>query len=154
PPTTHLLVRSNELAADNGYTSSSGRRYSRQQQRWGMHDTVPQRRLRTFSFLLVCWLLFVAVLAALGGCTRHFFRRAADREVNAVLDEKDRCVPAIDKIEQFHVYPDPLARFANPANPDRPPMPPDDPLVARLAPRPQGPHHAGVAWIEGDGYLQ
>jgi hypothetical protein len=86
------------------------------------------------------------------GCTRRFFRNAADKEVNDILAEKDRHLAW--KIEQWHVYPDPRARFADPTNPDRPPMPPDDPTADRLAPHPQAPGHAGVARVEGTGYLE
>src|SRR5581483_5687182 len=51
------------------------------------------------------------------------------------------------------VYPDPRARFADDTNPDRPPMPPDDPGSRWLSPNPQTPGKAGVAWVEGTGYL-
>ena len=65
-------------------------------------------------------------------CTRRFYRNQTDREVAGVLAEKD-VVPDW-KIENYHVYPDPRARFADPSNPDRPPMPPDDPAAKMLAP--------------------
>ncbi len=86
------------------------------------------------------------------GCTRRFFRKQVDREVDAILREKD-VVPE-GKIENMYVYPDPRARFADPANPDRPPMPPDDPLTKLLGPNPQKPGHAGVGNFEGTGYLE
>lgn len=57
------------------------------------------------------------------------------------------------KLEQFYVYPDPRARFADWTNPDRPPMPPDDPAAAKLAPRPQKPGKAGIEYIAGHGYI-
>ena len=98
--------------------------------------------------MLLLWL----VVAGLGGCTRAFYRKAADREVEDILKEKDR-YPAW-KIEQFHVYPDPRARFADPTNPDRPPMPPDDPAAWQLGPHPQQPGRAGVGLVEGSGYLE
>jgi outer membrane protein TolC len=103
-------------------------------------------------------LLPAAVLAVVGlagtlGCTRNFFRNRADEEVSEVLAEKDK-YPAW-RIEQFHVYPDPRARFADPTNPDCPPKPPDDPAAYDLAPNPQKPpRKAGVEWVEGEGYLQ
>jgi outer membrane protein TolC len=90
--------------------------------------------------------------ALVGGCTRAFYRRSADREVNDVLAEKDRSPEW--KIEQFHVYPDPRARFADPTNPDRPPMPPDDQAAYSLSPHSQVPGHAGVGAVEGTGYLE
>jgi outer membrane protein TolC len=86
------------------------------------------------------------------GCTRSFFRQKADSEVAVTLAEKDK-YPAW-KIDQFHVYPDPCARFADPTNPDRPPMPPDDPASYDLSPHPQRPGKAGVERVEGAGYLE
>jgi hypothetical protein len=100
---------------------------------------------------LLAVLVVAGLLAGIHGCTRGFYRRSADREVNDILAEKDRAGPW--KIEQFHVYPDPRARFADPSNPDRPPMPPDDEGANQMAPHPQGPGHAGVKRVEGTGYL-
>src|SRR5262249_30356145 len=57
-------------------------------------------------------------------------------------------------IEQYHVYPDPRARFADPTCPDRPPMPPDDPAAHDLSPNPQKAGKAGVARIEEKGYMK
>jgi hypothetical protein len=99
-------------------------------------------------------LLLVAfgLLTGTGGCTRRFYRRWSDREVNDVLAEKDRYPEW--KIEQYHVYPDPRARFADPTNPDRPPMPPDDPATWAMSPHSQNPGHKGTAWVEGTAYLE
>lgn len=98
-------------------------------------------------------MLSLCLLCASMGCTRRFFRDRADREVVEVLSQKD-VVPDW-KIENFHVYPDPRARFADPTNPDRPPMPPDDPAAKLLSPNPQKPpHRAGIAQVEGAGYLE
>lgn len=107
------------------------------------------RRLRQ----AVCLTLAASLAVAPGGCTRRFFRLAADKEVTEVLKEKDQ-VPRWG-IDQFNgaPYPDPRARFADPSNPDRPPMPPDDPAAATLSPTPQKPGKAGIAYLEGDGYL-
>jgi hypothetical protein len=96
--------------------------------------------------------LALAATVLLPGCTRHFFRKRADEEVDSVLAEKDR-YPAW-RIDQFHAYPDARARFADPTNPDRPPMPPDDPAAWDLSPNPQRPGKAGVANVAGDGYMQ
>lgn len=96
--------------------------------------------------LLVC-----ALAVGLSSCTRQWYRRQADHEVAEVLAEKDR-YPQWG-IEQYHVYPDPRARFVDPTRPDRPPMPPDDPAASVLAPKPQRPGKAGVALIEGTGHL-
>src|SRR5438132_1202332 len=99
----------------------------------------------------VCILLTLGFLTGMTSCTRRFFRRAADKEVNEVLTEKDQYSQW--RIEQYHVYPDPRARFADPTNPDRPPKPPDDPAAFDLSPNPQRPGKAGVARVEGTGYL-
>ena len=89
---------------------------------------------------------------AQASCTRKYYRRSADAEVDTVIGDKD-CYDAW-KVEEFHVYPDPRARFADPSNPDRPPMPPDDPAAHCLSPNPQRPGKAGIGnWI-GTGYLE
>ena len=48
-------------------------------------------------------LLLAAVLIP-AGCTRRFYRKSADKQVEAVLTEKN-VYPAWG-IEQWHVYPD------------------------------------------------
>src|SRR5437879_5657108 len=98
-----------------------------------------------YTAILLC-------LALTAGCTRKFFRERADKEVSQVLSEKDHCPPWA--IEEFHVYPDPRSRFADPTNPDRPPMPPDDPATHSLSPNPQKPGKAGTGRVEGSGYLE
>ncbi len=95
-------------------------------------------------------LLALVVLVSLAGCTRRFFRNSADLEVGDVLNEKN--VDARWQLDDYNVYPPPVARFADWTNPDRPPMPPDDPAAWFLAPRPQRPK--AIAWIEGAGYLE
>jgi hypothetical protein len=94
----------------------------------------------------------VALLAAAHGCTRNFYRRSADKEVNDILVEKD--VYPQWKIEQYHVYPDPRARFADTGCPDRPATPPDDEAAYKLAPHPQQPGCAGVGTTEGTAWLE
>jgi len=98
-------------------------------------------------------MLLVLCVAGIGGCTRAFYRNSADREVNDILKEKDKYPDW--KIEQYHVYCDPRARFANPGdNPDRPQMPPDDEAAWKLSPHSQKPGHKGTGVIEGTGYLE
>src|SRR6516225_5059117 len=102
--------------------------------------------------VLVAMAIAATFSSGVSGC-RQFARHSADKEVAEVLGEKDRNPDW--KIDNFHVYADPRARFADPTNPDRPPMPPDDPAAYKLAPHPQHPPvHAGVAAVEGDGYLR
>src|SRR5262249_24601321 len=100
------------------------------------------RKRRTFTVTF----LVLAAFAATEGCTRRFFRNHADDEVSEVLAQKDR-YPAW-QIEEFHIYPDARALFADPTNPDRPPMPPDDPASYDSAPNPQRPRKAGIAPVE------
>jgi Outer membrane efflux protein len=109
-------------------------------------------RSRSWLWRLFCLALALGLLSAAPGCSRRFYRNQADKEAAEVIGEKDQ-VPAW-KLEQYHVYPDPHARFADPTNPDRPPMPPDDPAAHDLSPNPQKPKHVGVAKVEGTGYLE
>jgi hypothetical protein len=97
-------------------------------------------------------LLLIGFVAAIDGCTRAFYRDAADKEVNDILNEKDKY--AQWKIEQYHVYPDPRSRFADPTNPDHPPMPVDDEAAYKLNPHPQAPGRAGVGMVWGTAYLE
>src|SRR5262249_7989190 len=76
----------------------------------------------------VRWLL--AALLAMpfaGGCSRAYYRRQADRQSYAAIDERN-CDPrwALPRID---VEPAPESRLADPYDPDRPPMPPDDPTA-------------------------
>ena len=93
----------------------------------------------------------LGLLAGIAGCTRTYFRKAADNEVEGILAEKD--TEPLWKIEQFHVYPDARARFADPSNPDHPPMPPDDYAAFARSPHPQQPGKAGVGYVRGTAWL-
>lgn len=99
-------------------------------------------------YLLIVWLFLISAV----GCTRHFYRGMADKEVFGTICEKD--VFPHWKIHNFFVYPDGRARFADPANPDHPPKPPDDPAAAALSPNPQPPRHAGIGYFESNTYLK
>ena len=91
-------------------------------------------------------------LVAGPGCSRKFFRERADADVEGIITQKNR-FPAWS-VKNWHVYPDPCARFADPFNPDRPPYPPDDYATRVLSPNPQHPHKkAGVGRVDGEGYL-
>ncbi len=96
-------------------------------------------------------LVVPGLLTPLGGCTRNFFRKRADREVAGLLSDKSKGTAW--ELPDYFVYPDPLSRFADPTNPDRPPMPPDDPAARDFSPNPQKPGKAGVAQVGGVGYL-
>ncbi|HEV8059433.1 MAG TPA: hypothetical protein VGP68_06155 [Gemmataceae bacterium] len=86
------------------------------------------------------------------GCTRNYFRQDADKEVSEVLAEKDKYPDW--PIDNWHIYPDPRARFADNTDPDHPPKPPDDPASYDMAPNPQRAGKPGIARIEGSGYLE
>src|SRR5262245_63345689 len=91
---------------------------------------------RRFGVLTVVGLLAVGCLLP-AGCTRRFFRTSADRQVEEILTEKNCFEPW--RIQNWYVYPDPLARFADPTNPYRPPKPVDDPAAQAFSPNPQKP---------------
>lgn len=114
-----------------------------------MGNSANRHRMRKSALLLRATL---SGLMLMSGCSRPFYRNRADKDVTHVLTQKDQYPDW--KIEQYHVYPDPRARFADPTNPDRPPMPPDDPAASKLSPHPQIPGKAGVTKVEGSGYLE
>ncbi|MDB5308931.1 MAG: hypothetical protein JWO38_3133 [Gemmataceae bacterium] len=100
----------------------------------------------------VALVVAAALLAAGPGCTRKFFRQRADDDVTGLLTQKN--VFTDWQIKNWHVYPDPRSRFAEPCRPDRPPYPPDDYAARVLAPSSQWPgKRAGVGRYEGSGYL-
>jgi hypothetical protein len=99
----------------------------------------------------------IAALAALtltgAGCTRKHWRQRADNDVQGVITQKN--VFPDWQVRNWHVYPDPRARFADPFRPDRPPYPPDDYAARVLSPNPQAPtKKSGAGRYDGDGYLQ
>ena len=96
--------------------------------------------------------LLVALLAFAPGCSRKHFRQRADKDVAGVITQKN--VFPEWEVKNWHVYPDPRARFADPSNPDRPPYPPDDYAARVLSPNPQRPtKKSGAGRFEGHGYL-
>jgi hypothetical protein len=118
--------------------------------RWGCGRLVPA--LLALWRPVLRWALAAGLLVQAAGCTRSFYRKSADEEVSEVLAQKDK-YPAWS-IDNWHVYPDPRSRFADTSPPDRPAKPPDDPAAHALSPDPQKPYKAGVARIEGTGYLE
>lgn len=94
-----------------------------------------------------------ALLATGAGCSRLHFRERADKDVEGVLTQKN--VFADTKIENWHVYPDPKARHADPSCPDHPPFPPDDYAAWLLSPNPQKPSKKwGAGRYEGQEYVK
>ncbi len=97
------------------------------------------------------WLLLLAIVL-LAGCSRKHFRERADAEVTNIMAQKD--IFPDWKVENWHVYPDERARFADPSNPDNPPYPADDYPAWLLSPNPQRPNKkSGTGRHEGDEYL-
>ncbi|WP_020468312.1 TolC family protein [Zavarzinella formosa] len=100
--------------------------------------------------------VFVSLLALTAlGCTRKFYRDRADQDVEGLLDNRnddDRW-----KLDQWRVYPDGRARYADfDRNPDQPGKPTDDPYTDSHAPNPQPirSHFCTVPDREGGGYLE
>lgn len=79
---------------------------------------------RTWFGLLTVMTVGTAVLAA--GCNRAYYRRQADDEAYALIEEKSDH-PAWN-LPDYDIQVDPRSRMFDPYNPDRPPMPPDDPV--------------------------
>src|SRR5213593_4194973 len=92
-------------------------------------------------------LLLAAVLLA--GCTRSYYRRAADRETYPIIVERIK-LPEYD-IGRIGLEPAPESRLFDPYRPDRPPKPPDDPVAAEFMARPNG--RRGARGWEKDGVL-
>jgi len=77
------------------------------------------RAARTISWQLV------ALALLLGGCSRAFYRKQADREVDCLVGVKSK--DPRWALRDFPVYGDERSRHFDPTNPDCPPMPLDDP---------------------------
>jgi len=115
-----------------------------------MANFITRREERRLRWSLLTGVLLVSLLTS-SGCTRRFFQRWADAEVDSVLAQKDKY--AQWKINDFYVWPHPLSRFADPTDWNRPPMPPDDPAAWDLSPHPQRPLCRGYKYWQGTGYL-
>jgi hypothetical protein len=113
---------------------------------------LPKHELPKLARTMLLGLLAVGLLMSSSGCTRRFFRRRADAEVDNIICQKDKYPQW--KVENYYVYPHPLSRFADPTDPDRPPMPVDDPAAWDLSPHPQRPLLKGYRYWQGTGYLE
>lgn len=78
------------------------------------------------------WLLLVslACVAALSGCSRAHYRRQADNEAYALVQQKANHPHWA--LDNYTIAIDPRSRMFDPNSPDRPPMPPDDPTAHQL----------------------
>jgi outer membrane protein TolC len=81
------------------------------------------------------WMV-VVLLCIVIGCGRAWYRRDADRDTYAALEERN-------SDPQWHVpylslQPNPASRLYDPSDPDYPPMPPDDPAAYQYMLRANG----------------
>lgn len=102
--------------------------------------------------IAVRWVCLGLAAVVVAGCSRQAYRERTDKDVEALISQKN-VVPQW-KVQNWHVYPDPRARFADPSNPDFPPYPPDDYAAKVLSPNPQRPGRGGAGRHEGDGWLK
>ena len=72
-----------------------------------------------------CWACLLALLAATHGCSRQHYRLQADREVDALIEEKSN--DPRWAVDNFSIEMNPRSRYYDDYDPDKPPMPPDDP---------------------------
>lgn len=100
---------------------------------------------------------FVLLVALCTGCTRAYWRAAADRETYPIV--ADRAWAAGFAADRLSLDPPPTSRLADPTDPDKPPRPPDDPVAAAYMARPNGMHgaigwgkHGEIDWIEPPGW--
>src|SRR4051812_22618733 len=75
-------------------------------------------------------ILLLVVVGCVVGCTRAHYRRQADREVNAIIDNKALALG--EGPGQYRIDVDPRSRMFDPNSPDCPPRPPDDPVSHKL----------------------
>lgn len=75
-------------------------------------------------------IMLLAVIVVMAGCTRAHYRRQADREVNAVIEEKAAMLG--EPPYSFRMDVDPRSRMFDANSPDCPPMPPDDPVSHKV----------------------
>ena len=78
--------------------------------------------------------ILICTIAATG-CHRGRYRQQADADATGLIHEKS--CDARWQLENFHIYPHPESRFADPYCPDHPPKPCDDPAADCLSPDPQ-----------------
>lgn len=80
--------------------------------------------------IIAAAMLFIAAMICLSGCTRAYYRKQADAEVNCIIDAKSTAVGTAPGT--FRIDVDPRSRMFDPDDPDCPPMPPDDPVSHEL----------------------
>ncbi len=102
----------------------------------------------------VRWALFAVLAVTALGCTRKFYRNRADRDVEGLLNNLND--DGRWTVENWHVYPDGRARYADDDKPNHPKKPPDDPYADAKAcnPQPVRSHFCAGPDTEGAGYLE
>ena len=71
--------------------------------------------------------MVLVLLCLVIGCGRAWYRRDADRETYAALEERN--YDPQWHVPYFSLNPNPASRLYDPYDPDYPPMPPDDPAA-------------------------
>src|SRR5260370_12816867 len=71
--------------------------------------------------------MVLVLLCLIVGCGRAWYRRDADRETYAALEERN--YDPQWHVPYFSLNPNPASRLYDPYDPDYPPMPPDDPAA-------------------------
>ncbi len=107
------------------------------------------RRLAARPQALVGLLLIFGLAAV--GCSRENFRIRADKDVEAVISQKN--IFPNWQVENWHVYPDARSRYADSSSADYPAYPPDDYAAWLTSPNPQHAGRGGTGRYEGTGYL-
>lgn len=76
------------------------------------------------------WLIAISLLVCIvsSGCSRRDYRRRADADAFALLQEKTEGTPW-QLLRDYNVYPTPGSRLADPSNPDFPVLPPPGPVL-------------------------
>jgi outer membrane protein TolC len=82
-----------------------------------------------------CWMVLVLLCLAIG-CGRAWYRRDADRDSYAILEERNNNPEW--QVPYFSLNPNPASRLFDPSDPDYPPMPPDDPAAYQYMLRANG----------------
>jgi len=66
-----------------------------------------------------------ALIGVIAGCNRAHYRRQADEQAYALIEEKTN--NSHWDLQDYEIYIDPRSRMFDPFDPDVPPLPPDDP---------------------------
>ncbi|HEV2948552.1 MAG TPA: TolC family protein [Gemmataceae bacterium] len=89
----------------------------------------------TGGTLMRRWMVVVLLLLVIG-CGRAFYRRQADRDSYAILEERNGDPQW--HVPYFSLNPNPESRLYDPTDPDYPAMPPDDPAAYQYMLRANG----------------